>query len=209
MHRERSRGRPRHAPAPARWAALALLLAVGAGGSGCFPPEADFKFGIGTSEIVGAVEAPGDPKPDFQDVLIVVFQTHYLFQTLDSERRVYRVSADLRSVDPHGEFRVPMPSDVVSLELIVIAPDRLSRQFKFNRQVGIGQVSYNPELPLHNDWYSHYYTYIQPMLSHLIVEQRYRLSNEDQQRLGDWLHTQSERLQAQRPSPAATPPGEG
>lgn len=181
---------------------MALAPALG----GCFPADADFRWGVGTTAIVGAVEAPGEPKLDFHDVLIVVYQTHYLFQQIESERPVYRVSADLRSVDKYGEFRVPMPSDVVSLELIVIAPDRLTGQFKFNRQVGIGQVIYTPELLLHNDWYSHFYTYIQPMLSHLIVEPRYQLSMEDQQRLGDWIQTQSDRMQAlrraqKRPSP--------
>jgi hypothetical protein len=156
------------------------------------------------------VEGPGDPPFDPDEVLIVVFQYHYLFQTFDSERRVYRVSADVRTVDRSGAFRVPMPSDVVTLELIFIAPDRLSNEFRFNRQIGIGQVTYRAALVPHTDWYSHFYTYIQPMLSHLIVESRYQLSNEDQQRLGDWLQAQSARLQAirQRSRPAAEP-GEG
>jgi hypothetical protein len=41
------------------------------------------------------------------------------------------------------------------------------------------------------------------MLSDLIVERRYQLSNEDQQRLGDWLTAQSARMDALRESQAA------
>ena len=187
---------------------LATLLALAGLLGGCLATGADYKFGIGTNEVVGAVEAPGDAPPDPADVLVIVFQYHYLFQTYDSEKRIYRVSADVRGVDRIGAFRVPMPSDVVKLELVFIAPDRLSNEFRFSRQIGIGQVSYRAELPPHSDWYSHFYIYIQPMLSNLIVEQRYHLSEEDQQRLGDWLQTQSARLQAIRKQRESAPPGD-
>lgn len=173
--------------------------------AGCLPPDADFHFGVSTSEIVGAVEGPGDPPLDPAQVLIVVFQHHYLFQAYDSERRFLRVSADVRQPARSGEFRVPMPADVVKVELVVIAPDRLSNEFRFSRQIGIGQVTYRPLLLLDNRWYSHFYTYVQPMLANLITEERYQLSRDDQQRLGDWLREQSERLQAQRPAQSEPP----
>lgn len=166
--------------------------------AGCFPPDADFRFGVSTSEILGAVEAPGDPPLDPGDVLVIVFQHHYLLQTYDSEERVFRVSADLRRLSRTGEFRVPLPSDVAKVELIVIAPDRLTGEFRFSRQIGIGQVMYHPTLLPHRGWYSHFYTYVQPMLSNLITEDRYQLSQEDQQRLGDWLQYQADRMQALR-----------
>jgi hypothetical protein len=170
--------------------------------SACLPHEADFRVGVSTSEVVGYVEADSGSL-DPRDILIVVFLHHYLFETLETEQRVYRVSADIRGVERDGTFRVPMPSDVVSLELIVVAPDRLSTEFRFNRQVGIGQVSYHPMLQAHAKWYSHYYTYVQPMLSNLIVERRYQLSNDDQQRIGDWLTLQSARMDALREAQAA------
>jgi hypothetical protein len=175
---------------------------------GCLPEQANFQFGVSTSEIVGAVEGADGP-PAYDDVLIVVFQTHYLFETPETQQRVYRVSAEVRGVDRDGLFRVPMPQDVVTLELIFIAPDRLSNEFRFNRQIGIGQVTYRAELPPHPNWYAHYYTYVQPMLSHLIVEPRYRLSQQNQQRLGDWLTAQSARMEALRNARAgAGPAGE-
>ena len=179
---------------------LAALL------SACLPHEADFRFGVSTSEVDGYVESDGGPL-DTRDILIVVFQHHYLFETMETEQRVYRVSADIRGVERDGTFRVPMPSDVVTLELIVVAPDRLSTEFRFNRQVGIGQVAYHPILQAHSQWYSHFYTYIQPLLSNLIVERRYQLSNEDQQRLGDWLTVQSARMDALRASQGTARPG--
>ena len=185
-----------------RAAPLLAVLALAALLSACMPQEADFRFGVSTSEVVGYVEGDNGPL-DPRDILIIVFQHHYLFETMETQQRVYRVSADIRGVEGDGSFRVPMPSDVVTLELIVVAPDRLSTEFRFNRQVGIGQVAYHPILQAHSKWYSHFYTYIQPMLSNLIVERRYQLSNEDQQRLGNWLTVQSARMDALRESQAA------
>ena len=188
--------------------ATPLLAAIGLAAllSACLPQEAEFRFGVSTSEVVGYVESGGGPL-DPRDILIVVFQHHYLFETMETQQRVYRVSADIRGVERDGTFRVPMPSDVVTLELIVVAPDRLSTEFRFNRQVGIGQVAYHPIMQAHSKWYSHFYTYIQPMLSNLIVERRYQLSSEDQQRVGDWLTVQSTRMDALRESQAAARPG--
>lgn len=175
------------------WPASIWLLPIGLMLGGCLPPEADFKWGLGTSEIVGTVE-PAGSDTDMGEVLVVVFQSHYLLKTMDTEERVYRVSARLGNVDDFGRYVVHMPSDVVTLDLMFIAPDHLTDQFRFNRQIGIGQVSYRATLREHPDWRAHFYTYLQPILSDLIVEQRYRLSRKDQMRLGNWLQTQQARL---------------
>ena len=178
----------------AAWPASIWLISISLMIGGCLPPEADFKWGLGTSEIVGTVETASSDT-DMADVLVVVFQSHYLLKTMDTEERIYRVSARLGYVDDFGRYVVHMPSDVVTLELMFIAPDHLTDQFRFNRQIGIGQVSYRAHLREHSDWRSHFYTFLQPILSDLIVEQRYRLSREDQLRLGNWLQAQQARLE--------------
>ncbi len=180
---------------------LALAFAL-FGLEACLPAEADYRFGLGTSEIVGIVDTDGGA-PDPDKVLIVIFQHHYLFETVGGQEKVYRVSAALNEVDRHGRFVVHMPSDVVTLELLFIAPDRLTEEFKFNRQIGIGQVSYRASLEHHPNWHAHFYTYLQPMLSHLIVEPRYQMSLEDQKRLGDWLLFENARLDDLRRERAA------
>jgi nicotinamide riboside kinase len=53
-----------------------------------------------------------------------------------------------------------------------------------------------------SDWRSHFYTYLQPQLEHLITEQRYELSAFDQERLTAWLNDQKRRLESHAAVPA-------
>jgi hypothetical protein len=189
-------------PRPRR-SAWPLLILVTPLLASCFPPQASFRAGFGTTEIVGTVEG-ADPAMGVP--LVIAYKYHHQFVALDSEPAVTHPSAHVVVVGPSGEFRVSMPSDVTSMELFFVAPERLTDLFHFSRQLGVGTVVYRAGLKPMPNWRSHFYGYLEPELEHLIVEPRYRLSAPDQARLAEWISGQQRRLEAARATPAAERP---
>lgn len=183
--------------------ALALIGMALLALPGCLPPQASFSPGLGTQEIRGVLELPG-PDAGAGPPLIVVFLHHSLMTGFAGEPAITRQTVMLATVGPQGEFRIPMPQDVLRVDILFAAPERLTDTFHFQRQLGIGTVTYTARLPVAPDWRGHFYTYLAPQLEHLIVETRYGLSTRDQERLSQWLSGQKRRLAA----PGQAPQGE-
>ncbi len=87
-----------------------------------------------------------------------------------------------------------MPADVVSVDIMFIAADHLTDTFRFARSLGLGRITYTAVLRPMRDWRSHFHTFLEPQLQHLIVEHRYRLAQREQKLLGEWLEAQKARL---------------
>jgi len=170
-------------------AGAVLLLA------GCLPPQAHFDLGVGTSYIRGYLRA--DPKqPTPGGTLIVVYQYHHQFVNNPDGSPVLMPTARVLQPGPYGEFVIDVPTDVVRMDILFIAPEHLTKLFHFRRQLGVGDIDYRATLPAMPDWRSHYYTYLSPQLQNLILEPRYRLAPAEQQLLGQWLQAQNDRLGA-------------
>jgi len=161
--------------------------------SGCLPPQAEFEWGLGTSRVTGFM-APLSPAPRGEGAIIVAYKYHHQFIHKGDGSAVLRPTAHVIPVDNSGFFSVSMPADVVSMELLFIAPDRLTDQFRFERQLGMGDITYRATMAPMGDWRSHYYTFLIPQLEHLIVDPRYRLAPEGVQRLSVWLQAQNRRF---------------
>ncbi|MBI4084089.1 MAG: hypothetical protein HY423_15910 [Candidatus Lambdaproteobacteria bacterium] len=193
----------REAPArrstrPSPWAgtlARALTLALLAGG--CLPAAADYRLGVATTEIVGTFDVSG-LDPGLGSPIIVVLKYHYKFETPETGERVTHPSAHLARLLADGGFAISMPADVVSVAVLFIAPDRLTDEFRFRRQIGIGHVGYRARGKPMPDWRDHFYTYLQPLLQELVVEPRYQLSPAEIGTLSTWLEAQRERLERKR-----------
>lgn len=180
---------------------LALALAGLPALSGCYPPQASYSFGVSTAEIVGQLDV--DDPETAGPPLILVYKYHYTFMEMEPGVVLTRPTASLAPVRPDGSFAISVPTDVVSLEIFFISPDRLTDLFQFHKQVGIGRIVYRARLPVMRDWRSHFYTYLMPELEHVIVEPRYQLPLSDQTLLGTWIGAQRQRLEALRkPRPA-------
>jgi hypothetical protein len=180
--------------------ALPALLLVS-----CLPPEATFRPGIGTGEIRGTVDLP-PPDPDAGPPLIVVYKHHNKLIGFQGERAVTHPTAHLATVGEFGQFTISMPADVTSMDIFFVAPGRLTDVFHFQRQLGIGVVTYRARLPVIPDWRSHFYTYLEPELEHVIVESRYGLSPNDSETLARWLSDQTRRLESRRSAQKAPEP---
>jgi hypothetical protein len=168
--------------------------------SACLPQEAGFRMGLGTNRISGEVVVP-DADPTAGSPLVVALKHHHKFVSTDGGGAVTQPTAHVVQVGPGGTFSVDLPSDVIAIDLIFLAPDHLSDTFSFSRQLGIGNVTYRAVLVPMPDWRSHFYTYLSPRLEHLIVEVRYRLAPAEAKLLGEWLIAQNDRLLARRPRP--------
>lgn len=199
--------------------ALALMAAPAL--YGCLPPRADFEVGFGTTEIVGTVNV-GTGGAAGHDALVVILKNHYKFiplyqndnfgprNSLARAGSITHPTAHVQEVGASGTFAISMPFDVVSVDVMFIAPDHLTDTFSYARSLGLGRITYRADLPPMPDWRGHFYTFLEPQLQDLIVDQRYQLADRDQKRLGDWLLAQKKRFQELRAATSeAEGPGEG
>ncbi len=170
-------------------------MALGLGG--CLQSRADYHLGVSTSEVVGTLDVGGD-EAALDRTLILVYKYHYKFAQLDQEEVITHPTASIVRARPDGTFSFSVPTDVVDVEAMFVAPDRLTDVFRFHKQVGIGQVIYHARLPPMRGWRNHFYTSLAPELQHVIVDPRYQLGAYDQALLSDWLREQQRRLEAPR-----------
>ena len=161
--------------------------------AGCLPPQAEFEWGLGTNNITGTM-ASLPAKPPGEGGIVVAYKHHHQFITDGDGRALLRPTAHVVPVSSSGSFYVSMPADVVAIGLLFIAPGRLTEQFHFKRQLGVGDITYHAAMVSMPDWRNHYYTFLIPQLEHLIVESRYRLAPEGVQLLSNWLQAQNRRL---------------
>ena len=187
-----------------------LLLIVLAS---CLPQEASWSWGLGSSQVRAVISDDHGKLP--QHALVVVYRYHHSFihldgteeNSLDSSQKTpltsgvplrnisTKVSQPLADEETQGIALIPMPKDVVEMEMLFIAPGHLTKVFKLRRQLGMGDVLYRAKLDLVADWRSHYYTYLVPRLQPLVAGDEYRLSAVGQQILGDWLRERGQELE--------------
>ncbi|MCZ6645994.1 MAG: hypothetical protein O7B79_07120 [SAR324 cluster bacterium] len=185
------------------WLPLCLLLI------GCAPPNTAYDFGLGTTEVAGVVDL-GGADPSESDAIVVVLKNHYTFITTGSgsvlsgdthpefRSSITRPTAHIQRIDQSGSYLIDLPADVVSVDVLFLASNYLSKRMHFARSVGIGRINFRAVLPLIPDWRNHFYTYIQPQLQELIVDARYRMAEREQKLLGDWLAARKQTLEAKR-----------
>lgn len=201
--------------APRWWLPLAALALLA---TGCLPPQAGYRLGVGTTRITGFMNISGTPGPEGGPI-IVVFRNHYTFIDvpggagdpggagvpggaggLGGAGRLHP-SVQLETVSPSGAFRIAMPGDVVSMDVYFIAPGYLTDIFRYSRTLGLGDLTYQANLKAMPHWRDHYYTFLSPQLQHLILETRYRLSPGDLSKLSEWLSIQNRRLASRKGAP--------
>ncbi|MEE8434438.1 MAG: hypothetical protein V3S64_06580 [bacterium] len=173
--------------------------------AGCFPPQADFSPGVSTLRISGFLNAPGI-KPAQGTPLIVVYKFHRSFLSDSPQGRLLNPTAHVVHVARSGGFSINIPWDVVAADVFFIAPGRLTEVFQFKRTLGVGAITYRANLKPMTNWRDHFYTFLNPQLQHLIVENRYRLSPGDLRKLSQWLDFQNRRLTGQDAGPPVNNP---
>ena len=189
-----------------RWNSFFFFLSILATIGGCVPVGATYELGLGTSEVRGRMVL-GDGTQDDWHPLIVVYKYHYKFIPQVDDRRPFvpvdptqqtsitHPTAHIVRVGEAGNFVISMPADVVAVHVIFMARQRLSDVFRYSRSLGVGRITYQANLPVMGaGWRSHFYTFLEPQLQNLIVDERYQLQLPDQKVLSDWLGLQREFL---------------
>jgi len=182
---------------------LLLLLSAGLLAAGCLPRDATFDLGISTGRIDGNIDMAALDETLGPPLVVSIKHHHRYSGYREDEQPITHPTAHVVRVARDGRFTVSMPSDVVSIEVMVLLPGFLTRSYTFKRSLGLGNITIRPSITRQPEWRSHFYTYIQPQVQHLIVEARYQLADAEQQQLATWLTDQQRRLQAGRNAPAA------
>lgn len=196
-------------PPPATIALALALLAMTALAGACSPPNTEYELGFGTTAVSGIVDL-GLDSADESDAIVVVLKNHDMFIPIgqrdefsgavppDFTRNITHPTAHVVRVSPGGAYLIDMPPNVVSMDIMFIARDKLTRRAHFKRSAMIGRIKYRAILQPMLDWRSHFYTYLEPQLQNYILEPRYKLSRPGQRRLGEWLNQQKKSLEAGR-----------
>jgi len=161
--------------------------------AGCLPPQAEFSPGLSTRRISGFFE-PFKSKSPQGPPLIVVYKFHRSFASGPGQENILLPTAHVVQVARGGAFSITIPWDVVAANVFFIAPGRLTESFQFKKTLGVGAITYRPNLKRMPAWRNHFYTFLNPQLQHLIVEKRYRLTPGDLRTLSQWLNFQNNRL---------------
>ena len=150
----------------------------------------DYEFGFFTQRISGLV-TDEDGKP-IESVFIIVRK--YYSQIVSLEEKIYTPEASLVFPNEYGDFSLAMESSVAKLDLLFIASGYVMQSFSFQRQTGIGDISYYAQMKQTHAWREHFFVNIQPLLQHLILEKRYLLPNRHLAFLDEWQEQEKEKF---------------
>jgi hypothetical protein len=106
--------------------------------------------------------------------------------------------------DEQGRFRFNFDLRASQLELTFVAEKYVSERFRFQRQLGVGDVRYDAALQATSNWRDEVLLVLTPLVQNLLLEARYRLPERDQLWLGDWLAAQREKIIEAAPSDSQT-----
>ena len=175
-----------------------LLLAVVLLLSSCYPKSMDYEFGWTTEAVTGAVVDPNG-KPLETDTFIVVKEYYGQFVELDGDSPLYTPRARLVRPNAEGRFRIRFDLQASRLELAFVASGFEMQRFRFNRQLGVGELHYDATLEATPAWREHFLLQVSPFLENFIIEQRYQMPDLQQLYLGDWLAAERLKLHPAQP----------
>lgn len=152
----------------------------------CYPKPVDYKFGWTTQTVEGSV-ADSKGSPLDSEAFIVVKEYYGQFVEFEGDPPLYTPKARLVRPDADGRFRIAFDLKASRLELAFVASGFEMQRFRFDRQLGVGQLRYNAKLLPALAWREHFLLQVGPFLENFIIEQRYRMPDLQQFYLGDWL----------------------
>lgn len=168
---------------------------------GLLPPPTESET-TSPREVVGSQGTPGGAKPPQKgQALVVAFFVENTLATVDSATSTRATqtqdnstalttrSARVVPVDARGRFHLPLPPQVTQVELLMVALGHQTQRFSFQRQLGVGAVHYQAQLPYSTDWRGHFKTFVEPLLTPLITDPAWGVPPEGRSILADWLRT--------------------
>ena len=174
---------------------LQLLLLITLIFGGCYPESLNYKPGWGTSFIEGSVlEDTGEVLKS--KCFIVVIEYYSQFIQFENESPLYVPKARLVFPAENGDFRTSFDMEASAIGLVFVASGYDMRRFKFQRQIGIGELRYDSRLSRSEIWRNQFLMQTSPFLENFILEQRYKMPDSQQLFLGNWLDSERENINA-------------
>ena len=166
-------------PCCGAWGILILTLA------GCYPPQVQYQWGWGTQRVTGTMtNEAGDP---LAQGFIIARSYYSQFVELEPGQPLYFPQARLFFPDKQGRFTIPFDLKAVKLHLNFIAAGYVMQSISFQRQLGVGDFSYQATMQRTAGWQDHLFVTISPFLQQFILEQDFQMAQVHQLYLGDWL----------------------
>ena len=174
---------------------LQLLLFITLIFGGCYPESLNYKPGWGTSFIEGTVlEDSGEVLKS--KCFIVVLEYYSQFIQFENESPLYVPKARLVFPTENGDFRTSFDMEASAIGLVFVASGYDMKRFRFQRQIGIGELRYDSRLSRSEIWRDHFLMQTSPFLENFILEQRYKMPDFQQLYLGNWLDNEKENINA-------------
>ena len=157
----------------------------------CFGPHVNYQAGWTTEHIQGAVlDRNGDPLKD--EIFIVVKEFFSRFVDYSDQQPLYLPRARLIYPGPDGQYDIKFDWRATRIELSFISAGYSLEQFRFERQLGVGNLYYTAVLEPGPGWKEHFLLQIVPFLESFIIDQRFKKPETHQLFLGDWMDTHRE-----------------
>ncbi|MEK9836859.1 MAG: hypothetical protein VW777_15120 [Deltaproteobacteria bacterium] len=162
--------------------------------TGCFSSSVDFETGWATRHIEGTMldSAGGELGGE---AFIIVLEYFSRFVQFSDEQPIYIPRARLVRLQDGGRFRIQFDLRASAIETVFIAPQYRMERFRFQRQMGIGELRYQSRMNAESNWREHLILEVSPFLENFILEPRYKLAPTHQLFIGDWLDREREKVQ--------------
>ena len=165
-----------------------------AGLTGCFSSSVDFETGWATRHIEGTMlDSTGGELGG--EAFIIVLEYFSRFVQFSDEQPIYIPRARLVRLKDGGRFRIQFDLRASAIETVFIAPQYRMERFRFQRQMGIGELRYQARMNAESNWGEHLILEVSPFLENFILEPRYKLAPTHQLFIGDWLDREREKVQ--------------
>ena len=164
---------------------------------GCYPESLNYRPGWGTRWIEGSLlEESGNVLES--KGFIVVLEYYSQFIQFENESPLYAPKARVISPEKNGHFRINFDLEASAIELVFIASGYSMHRFRFQRQMGIGELRYDARLIRSGAWRNQFLLQTGPFLENFILEQRYKMPDSQQLFLGNWLDDEREKFAAKK-----------
>ena len=162
--------------------------------SACFNKSVEFEAGWATRQIEGTMLNSGGEELE-KDSFIMVLEYYSRFVQFEEEQILYVPQAKLIRPGKRGHFRINFDLRASAIETVFISSKHRMERFRFQRQMGIGELHYEAKMTPESNWREHLILEVSPFLENFILEPRYKLAPVHQLFIGEWLDRERENVQ--------------
>ena len=170
---------------------LTLLCLLCGSLIGCYSSAVDYDLGWTTKKVSGQVEDKVSGKPVASGFIIVKeFYGSFVENESGEAGNFIPRARLLRPLKADGSFEMDFDWRASHFELNFVEPGYLVHRFRFQRQLGVGNLHYVAKMMLSSNWADELVLGVTPLVQNLLLEPGYRLPEPDQLFLGGWLAKQ-------------------